>query len=62
MDVLGIAIAVVFYGFGMFIWGTLSERNVQTVRLSDEWTHGFRDGWEAAEQFDNDVRTIWGDV
>jgi hypothetical protein len=60
MDLLGMIMALALYGFGMFLWGTLSERNHQSVRMSNEWTDGFRDGWEAAEKFDDDVRTVWG--
>jgi hypothetical protein len=59
MDWVGIVMALSLYGFGMFLWGTLSEKDRETERLSNEWADGFRDGWEAAENFDNDVRTIW---
>jgi hypothetical protein len=48
------------FGFAMFLWGQLSTRKACTDRISREWHYGFRDGWEAAEQFDNDVRVIWG--
>ena len=62
MDILAWVCAAAIYGFAMFLWGTLSERKLHTVRVHDEWVHGFRDGWEAAEQFDTDIRMIWGDL
>ena len=48
------------YGFGMFLAGSLFAQARQTERLVSEWLNGFRDGWEAAEQFDNDVQLVWG--
>jgi hypothetical protein len=44
----------------MFLYGGLVEQTRQTERMMGEWMDGFRSGWEAAEQFDNDVRTVWG--
>jgi hypothetical protein len=48
------------FGFGMFLWGQLVTRAACRERDEREWLDGFRAGWEAAEQFDNDVRLIWG--
>jgi len=56
-----LACGAVLFGFGMFLWGTLVERGASAQRMTDEWLNGFRDGWEAAEDFDNDVRLVWGD-
>jgi hypothetical protein len=60
MSVLFYAGCMVVYGFCMFLVGTMAERTRTSDRLVSEWLDGFRDGWEAAEQFDNDVRMIWG--
>jgi hypothetical protein len=57
---LAFAATTVLFGFGMFLWGTLVERGMNTERMTEEWLNGFREGWEAAEQFDNDVRLVWG--
>jgi len=51
--------SMVVYGFSMFLIGTMVEQTRATQRMLDEWLNGFRDGWEAAEQFDNDVRIVW---
>jgi NADH:ubiquinone oxidoreductase subunit 3 (subunit A) len=51
---------VVLFGFGMFLWGTLVRSEQHQRQKDGAYTDGFRDGWEAAEQFDNDVRIIWG--
>lgn len=48
------------FGFAMFLWGQMSAHGEFSELVSREWHYGFRDGWEAAEQFDNDVRVIWG--
>jgi hypothetical protein len=50
----------VTFGLSMFVWGTLVGRESNVDRLADEWLEGFRAGWEAAEQFDNDVKIVWG--
>jgi hypothetical protein len=50
----------VLVGFGMFLWGMLVRAQQYTVQLDRAYTDGFRDGWEAAERFDDDVRIIWG--
>jgi hypothetical protein len=60
MDWLAIVAGMGLYGFGMFLAGTISERKVHAARLERERTCGFRDGWEAAEKFDDDVRIVWG--
>jgi hypothetical protein len=54
------ATAMIVYGFSMFLIGTMVEQTRTSGRMLTEWLNGFRDGWEAAEQFDNDVRIIWG--
>jgi hypothetical protein len=50
----------VAFGFGMFLLGQLVTRQHCRDNETAEWLDGFREGWEAAEQFDNDVRIIWG--
>jgi hypothetical protein len=50
----------VLFGFGMFLWGTLTGEKTQAGRVDRAYTDGFRDGWEACEQFDDDVNVIWG--
>jgi hypothetical protein len=60
MMTVSLMLLAVVYGFGMFVAGTLAGQTRMHGRLLEEWLHGFRDGWEAAEQFDNDVRIIWG--
>ena len=60
MDVLLLGVLVIVYGFGMFVWGGLSVKDTGPDRMHEEWLHGFRDGWEAAERFDDDVRIVWG--
>jgi hypothetical protein len=44
----------------MFMWGTLVGQESNANRLADEWLEGFRAGWESSEQFDNDVKIVWG--
>jgi len=59
MMLTGIVVGVAF-GLGMFLLGTLVEVQANRRRVTDAWLDGFRDGWEASVQFDNDVRIVWG--
>jgi len=47
------------FGWGMFLLGTLMETAENRQRVTEAWLDGFRDGWEACEQFDRDVRIVW---
>jgi hypothetical protein len=58
--VITCAVAGVLFGFCMFLWGMLSGWERSSSRLELSWADGFRDGWEACEQFDDDVRVVWG--
>jgi hypothetical protein len=55
------AVGAVLFGFGMFLWGTLTGWDRCVSKLERQWVDGFRDGWEACERFDDDVRVVWGD-
>ena len=50
----------ILFGFGMFLWGTIVRSDQHRRHIDRSYTEGFRDGWEAAEHFDDDVRVIWG--
>jgi hypothetical protein len=50
----------IVFGLCMFMWGTLVGQESNANRLADEWLEGFRAGWESSEQFDNDVKIVWG--
>jgi hypothetical protein len=60
MMLVTLGTGAVLFGFGMFLWGTLVRAEQYTVQLDRAYTDGFRDGWESAERFDDDVRIIWG--
>ena len=57
---LALIVGTACFGFGMFLWGQLTIRATSRLSAERDWADGFRAGWEAAEQFDNDVRLIWG--
>ena len=56
------AVGTVLFGFAMFLWGTLTQVDEKSAAVDRAWTDGFRDGWEACERFDRDVRLVWGDL
>jgi hypothetical protein len=53
-------IAAAAFGTGMFLWGQLSIRHTEKLRMEREYLFGFRDGFESAERLDDDLTIIYG--
>ena len=56
---MGTIFGVSVFGVAMFLWGQLSARQ-ETDAISElSYLHGFREGWESAVGFEDEVRVIW---
>ena len=43
----------------MFLWGHMEGRTTAAIESENEWMEGFKEGWEASENFDSSIRMIW---
>jgi hypothetical protein len=60
MWTLTVIVGAGLFGFGMYLWGTITGQARAADRLADEWHDGFREGWNACADLDADMTIIWG--